>query len=343
MVSKYQAGITLLSDTCRLNMSSTSIDTCEEPSENGNQYFGIFAIGYICMGLGVTPLYSLGYAHCEDIVGRGKSSLYLSIMSAIAAFGPAAGFTIANPILNVFVDLKQPENSHLTPENRNWVGAWWLGYLVGAGIVILASIPMLGFPSLFDDTERVRKEKNKFADTNKEDHDLNHDLKSLWPSTKSLFKNVPFILICLGNAMESFLIGGFAIFLPKFIETQFHQTAAKSALLTGVVIIPGAAVGMFTGAFFVKKYKWDCKRIIRNAFIVSLLSTIGMSSVLIGCQQRTVVGGDVLYANQSTISLQSGCNEYCQCSTRYYKPVCSVVDQQTYFSPCHAGCSVNHT
>ena len=107
MVSKYQAGISLLSDTCRINLNSTSIDTCKESGENGSQYFGIFAIGYICMGLGVTPLYSLGYAHCEDIVGRGKSSLYLSIMSAIAAFGPAAGFTIANPILNVFVDLKQ--------------------------------------------------------------------------------------------------------------------------------------------------------------------------------------------------------------------------------------------
>ena len=107
---------------------------------------------------------------------------------------------------------------------------------------MLASIPMFGFPSIFDDTERVRQEKNKFADTNKEDRNLNHDLKSLWPATKSLFKNVPFILICLGNAMENFLIGGFAIFLPKFIETQFHHTAAKSALLTGMVIIPGKLV-----------------------------------------------------------------------------------------------------
>ena len=104
---------------------------------------------------------------------------------------------------------------------------------------MLASIPMFGFPSVFDDTESVRADKNKYADTNKEETNLNNDLKSLWPATKSLLTNTPFILICLGNSMENFLIGGFAIFLPKFIETQFHQTAAKSALLTGIVIIPG--------------------------------------------------------------------------------------------------------
>ena len=46
---------------------------------------------------------------------------------------------------------------------------------------------------------------------------------------------------------------------------------------------------------------------------------------------------------RTSIDLTADCNKFCQCSTRYYKPVCSVVDQQTYYSPCHAGCSLNHT
>ena len=43
--------------------------------------------------------------------------------------------------------------------------------------------------------------------------------------------------------------------------------------------------------------------------------------------------------SRSSIDLNADCNKFCQCSTRYYKPVCSVADQQTYYSPCHAGCS----
>ena len=42
---------------------------------------------------------------------------------------------------------------------------------------------------------------------------------------------------------------------------------------------------------------------------------------------------------RTSIDLTADCNKFCQCSTRYYKPVCSVVDQHTYYSPCHAGCS----
>ena len=43
--------------------------------------------------------------------------------------------------------------------------------------------------------------------------------------------------------------------------------------------------------------------------------------------------------SRTSIDLTADCNKFCQCSTRYYKPVCSVVDQQTYYTPCHAGCS----
>ena len=65
------------------------------------------------MGLGVTPLYSLGYAHLDAIVERGKNSMYFSIMGAFSAIGPALGFFLANPILNIFVDLKQVGTSLL--------------------------------------------------------------------------------------------------------------------------------------------------------------------------------------------------------------------------------------
>ena len=68
---------------------------------------------------------------------------------------------------------------------------------------------------------------------------MNHNLKSVWPATKGLIKNLPFMFICLASSTESLAIGGFSTFFAKFLETQFHYTSGNSSLLSGVIIIPG--------------------------------------------------------------------------------------------------------
>lgn len=98
---------------------------------------------------------------------------------------------------------------------------------------------MFGFPKLFPDSEAVIAKKSGFADATTTDEDHTNDLKSLWPTTKSLFKNIPFILVCISNGLEGLIVGGFAVYLPKIIETQFHYTAGKAALMTGAIAIPG--------------------------------------------------------------------------------------------------------
>lgn len=103
----YEAGIVLLTDTCRVNSSTRSDSTACLASSPLDKHIAIFIVGYALMGLGVTPLYSLGYAHIDDITPRGKNSMYLAIIGTVAAVGPAAGFVLANPLLNIFVDIKQ--------------------------------------------------------------------------------------------------------------------------------------------------------------------------------------------------------------------------------------------
>lgn len=98
---------------------------------------------------------------------------------------------------------------------------------------------MLGFPPLFPNADKLKEKKKEFEDTVEESKDLNHDLKSIWPATKALFKNIPFICICLASSSESLAVGGFSTFIPKFIETQFHVTASNAALYTGLIVIPG--------------------------------------------------------------------------------------------------------
>ena len=59
----------------------------------------------------------------------------------------------------------QPKGSSLTPDDTGWVGAWWLGYLIGAALCLLPVIPMLGFPREFPDTDAVRQKKRELEDS----------------------------------------------------------------------------------------------------------------------------------------------------------------------------------
>ena len=143
---------------------------------------------------------------------------------------------------------KQPLNFKLSPEDRNWVGAWWMGYLIGGFILLIPALPILGFPRFFPNADAVRQQKREFEDDiiHQDDSSLkHHDLSVVWPATKGLFKNVPFICICLSAACEGLTIGGFSTFFAKLIETQFNFTSADAGLYTGFIIVPGMRLTIF--------------------------------------------------------------------------------------------------
>ena len=184
------------------------------------------------------------------------------------------------------------------PTDSSWVGAWWLGILIGAGLILIPVIPMLGFPSEFPSTTKVRVARRASADSIKADIKLRYDLASIVPAVKGLLKNAPYIFICLSNSAETLVVGGLATFLPKLLETQYHFTAAKSALVTGCIIIPGSAVGIIIGGMLPKRYNWTCKQAMKATVIMAGISTCFSLAMLVGCPSNTVVGVDEGYYNR---------------------------------------------
>ena len=61
--------------------------------------------------------------------------------------------------LKYFCVIFQPLNSKIEPEDISWVGAWWVGVLVGGGVLLFSVVPMLAFPSIFPGTADIRKQK----------------------------------------------------------------------------------------------------------------------------------------------------------------------------------------
>ena len=101
----YEAGIERTSDFCHVENNIKENISCEGNDKWYYQFF--FILGYVVMGIGSVPLYTLVPAHLEDVTNRGRSSLFMGIYYAFSAIGPAVGFIIAMPVLNKWVDLKQ--------------------------------------------------------------------------------------------------------------------------------------------------------------------------------------------------------------------------------------------
>lgn len=65
-------------------------------------------------------------------------------------------------------------------------------------------------------------------------------------------------VLMLNNLASVFYIFGYMaywIFLPKYIETQYRQSASKASLVTGTVGLVFSAIGILLSGAVISKYK----------------------------------------------------------------------------------------
>lgn len=104
LIGPYVAGVERDEDFCSIGHLH-NLQHCKKTSEWVHNAF--FFLAQILMGIGATPLYTLGPAHIDEITTRDDGSLYLGVFYAAAALGPGIGFVIGLPILNTWVDINQ--------------------------------------------------------------------------------------------------------------------------------------------------------------------------------------------------------------------------------------------
>ncbi len=74
---------------------------------------------------------------------------FAGIFYGLSAIGPGIGYMVGGAFLNIYTDFGSVNLStlDLTPRDPGWVGAWWLGFIIGGAIAFLVAVPILGFPS----------------------------------------------------------------------------------------------------------------------------------------------------------------------------------------------------
>uniref|UniRef100_A0A8L7T352 Solute carrier organic anion transporter family member n=1 Tax=Brugia malayi TaxID=6279 RepID=A0A8L7T352_BRUMA len=327
---------------------------CELQEKEHFWAFCILIIGQILAGIAAAPFNTVAYVYVDNnLEDKTKSPFYLSLLSSMYAFAPAFGFALSAVITRLYSTIFDVP-SNVSVNNDEWIGAWWLGFVIFGLFYLAAIVPLLFFPKNLLKHDSSSFEMQQLRNKCSHDHDdhqlslFGYDerlketfcgqLKAAVIEFPGLVKNRVFISMIIGWMFGSYLTSGYCTYLPKYIETQFGHSASVADTYAGIVSIGSIAVSTALGGYLLTKFNPSPRKallfLIATWFIIVITYLVG---AIVGCNAPQVKELLIAAINQEKFIDKLECSFECQCTqVDFFNPVNH--HARNYFSPCHAGC-----
>ncbi|THD27393.1 Solute carrier organic anion transporter family member [Fasciola hepatica] len=168
---------------------------------------------------------------------------------------------------------------------------------------------------------------------------------------RSIVRNKIYLVVCMCICSEMFMIIGFASFLPKYLEMEYHISKSATSAIAGGLIVPSGALGILIGGLILHRFRFHRRAAIQFVLFVNLIILGCITSFFfLGCHNPPIAGVTRGYPNQEnrtvwpSIDLTvSQCNQNCRCDRNAWFPVCHSPSGISFISPCFAGCTKRST
>ncbi|XP_059112975.1 solute carrier organic anion transporter family member 1C1 isoform X4 [Peromyscus eremicus] len=294
----------------------------------------------------------------SSVMGKSQNKINDGCVQTVAIIGPIFGFLLGSLCAKLYVDIGFVNLDHITitPKDPQWVGAWWLGYLIAGLLSLLAAVPFWCLPKTLPRSQSREdsgssSEKSKFII----DDPINYQMvpgeemkfmemaRNFLPSLKTLLRNPVYILYLCASTVQFNSLFGMVTYKPKYIEQQYGQSSSKANFVIGLINIPAVALGIFSGGIVMKKFRlgvFEATKLYLGSSVFGYL--LFLSLFALGCENPGVAGLTVSYQGTKPVSyheraLFSDCNSRCKCSESKWEPMCGD-NGITYVSACLAGC-----
>ncbi|XP_058511640.1 solute carrier organic anion transporter family member 1C1 [Ochotona princeps] len=345
-----------------MEKSQPQIDNECEGDASSSMWVYIF-LGNLLRGLGETPIQPLGIAYLDDFASEDNAPFYIGCVQTVAIIGPIFGFLLGSLCAKLYVDIGfvNLDQVTITPKDPQWVGAWWLGYLIAGILSLLAAVPFWCLPKSPPGPQSKEEsssccEKSRFIVDDQANYQAAHGerakmlemARDFLPCLKNLLGNPVYFLYLCASTVQFNSLFGMVTYKPKYIEQQYGQSSSKANFVIGLINIPAVALGIFSGGIAMKKFKIGvcgaAKLYLGSAVFGYLLF---LSLFAIGCENFDVAGLTVSYQGTKPVSyheraLFSDCNSRCKCSETKWEPICGE-NGITYASACLAGCQASNS
>lgn len=294
----------------------------------------IFFVSFLVIGVGTSVYHTLGVSYLDDNVRKNKTPFLLAIWQCIRMLGPTVGFLYGSYALQMYV--VPSVHPTITSDDPRWIGAWWHGWVPFGVIGLLLALVVVLFPKQLPraaQREMAAIAAGETVITTKERsfNDFKMVLSRLTKNKVLLFNSFSTVFFVFGY------IGSWT-FMPKYMETQFRQSASTSSLITGSVGISFSAMGIIVSGAVMSKFKPRCRYLAAwNVIVEALDAIVHLCYGFLTCSVEDLHGE---MNPDKSWNLTADCNTDCHCGPNVkYSPICAVDGSNSFFSACHAGCT----